>query len=106
MFCPICRDEYRAGFTSCTDCGVALVAQLPLEPEREPVEFVDLLTFRNEHEAKLADLRLRAAGIPSSVFKDDAGGMEPHLQLSGTVRLRVPVDRVKDARRLLEIGGK
>ena len=106
MFCPICRDEFRAGFTSCNDCGVPLVEELPREPELKPVEFVDLLTFRNEHEAKLADVRLRAAGIPSSVSKDDAGGMEPHLQLSGTVRLRVPLDRVKAARRLLAIGKK
>jgi hypothetical protein len=106
VFCPICRDEFRAGFTICNDCGVALVEELPLEDEPEPVEFVDLLTFRNEHEAKLANVRLRAAGIPSSVSKDDAGGMEPHLQLSGTVRLRVPMDRVRDARRLLDIGGE
>jgi hypothetical protein len=70
------------------------------------MEFIELMTFRNEHEAKLAGSRLRAAGIPSSVTKDDAGGMEPHLQLSRTVRLRVPPDRVKDARKVLEIGKK
>lgn len=58
---------------------------------------MDLLTFRNEHEAKLAGSRLRGAGIPTSVSKDDAGGMEPHLQLSGSVRLRVPVDRFNRA---------
>lgn len=29
MFCPICRSEYREGFTICNDCHVALVAQLP-----------------------------------------------------------------------------
>ena len=106
MFCPVCHDEFRAGFTNCNDCGVALVEELPLKPEPERVEFVDLLTVRNEHEAKLADVRLRAAGIPSLVSKDDAGGMEPHLQLSGTVRLRVPSDRIRDARRLLDIHRK
>ena len=68
------------------------------------MEFVELLTFRNEHEAKLAGFRLRAAGIPSSLDKDDADGMEPHLQLGRSVRLRVPRDRVEDARRLLGIG--
>lgn len=30
MFCPQCRVEYRAGFTRCTDCEVALVDELPL----------------------------------------------------------------------------
>lgn len=29
MFCPICKTEYRPGFTKCADCGVALVEQLP-----------------------------------------------------------------------------
>ena len=28
MFCPVCKSEYRDGFTKCTDCGVNLVKQL------------------------------------------------------------------------------
>jgi hypothetical protein len=28
MFCPVCKAEYREGFTECSDCGVALVGQL------------------------------------------------------------------------------
>jgi hypothetical protein len=28
MFCPVCKAEYREGFTECSDCGVALVRQL------------------------------------------------------------------------------
>ncbi|MEO8348135.1 MAG: hypothetical protein ABI610_04435 [Acidobacteriota bacterium] len=68
------------------------------------IAFVELLTFRNEHEARLAGSRLSAAGIPSVLAKDDAGGMEPHLQLTRTVRQRVPSDRFEDARRLLAVG--
>jgi hypothetical protein len=68
------------------------------------MEFVELLTFPSEHDAKLASSRPRAAGIPSSVSKDDAGGMELHLQLSRSVRLLVPPDRVRDARRVLKVG--
>jgi hypothetical protein len=29
MFCPLCRTEYREGFTTCSDCHLALVAELP-----------------------------------------------------------------------------
>jgi hypothetical protein len=68
------------------------------------MEFVELTAFQSEQEAQLASSRLQAAGIPSSISKDDAGGMEPQLQLSRTVRLLVPPDRLKDARRALKIG--
>jgi hypothetical protein len=68
------------------------------------MEFVELTAFQSEQEAQLASSRLRAAGIPSSLSKDDAGGMEPQLQLSRTVRLLVPPDRAKEARRVLKVG--
>lgn len=29
MFCPLCRTEYRPGFTRCADCEVALVETSP-----------------------------------------------------------------------------
>lgn len=29
MFCPICKSEYREGFTRCNDCGVDLVSSVP-----------------------------------------------------------------------------
>jgi hypothetical protein len=28
MFCPVCKSEYRQGFTECSDCGVPLVETL------------------------------------------------------------------------------
>lgn len=31
MFCPLCKAEYRKGFTTCSDCEVALVSELPAE---------------------------------------------------------------------------
>src|SRR5687767_12757397 len=42
MICPECETEYREGFTTCSDCDVALVAELgtaslvPLTMERSP----------------------------------------------------------------------
>lgn len=29
MFCPVCKSEYRDGFTKCSDCGVDLLAGFP-----------------------------------------------------------------------------
>lgn len=34
MFCPICHAEFIPGFTSCDECGVELVDELPAEPPR------------------------------------------------------------------------
>jgi hypothetical protein len=31
MFCPVCKSEYREGFTTCTECNVALVGALPAD---------------------------------------------------------------------------
>jgi hypothetical protein len=31
MFCPVCKVEYRSGFTRCADCDVDLVQALPAE---------------------------------------------------------------------------
>ncbi len=42
MFCPVCRGEYREGFTYCHDCDVALVAELPRDPEIVDGEFASV----------------------------------------------------------------
>lgn len=35
MYCPNCKTEYRPGFSTCSDCGAALVDKLePKEPAR------------------------------------------------------------------------
>jgi hypothetical protein len=33
MFCPLCKAEYRPGFTRCSDCDAGLVEVLPLQEE-------------------------------------------------------------------------
>lgn len=59
-------------------------------------EVVVLKTYNNEIEAGMAQQVLQEAGLNAFVSKDDAGGMEPQLQLTNGVRL--VVNRV-DARR-------
>ena len=41
-------------------------------------EVVVLKTFNNEIEAGMAQQMLQEAGMQAFVFKNDAGGMEPH----------------------------
>ena len=58
--------------------------------------------FKSEIDAKMARDVLKDEGITASVFKDDGGGMEPHLQRTLGVRLVVnPVDADR-ARKILQ----
>ena len=52
MFCPKCRDEFREGITTCPDCDVYLVEELPedvparlsiIETTRDPDRLATLL---------------------------------------------------------------
>jgi len=50
MFCPVCKYEYRRGFTHCNDCDVDLVDALPSEEEvdhklRTPADEMDSPTL-------------------------------------------------------------
>lgn len=62
--------------------------------------------FRHRHEAEMARGYLRAAGIPSALLVDDAGGAYAGLTLgSAPARVLVRGDDLKDARRVLADAG-
>ena len=50
-----------------------------------------LRVFNNEIDARMAQQLLQNSGVDAFVFKDDGGGMEPHLQR--TIGVRLVVDR-------------
>lgn len=39
-WCPNCKTEYQEGIEVCSDCGAALVDELPEEKERAVVAFI------------------------------------------------------------------
>jgi len=68
MFCPQCESEFREGFTTCADCGVALVDRLSVrqeETDEEPT--VTVLETGDPGELALAHSLLEAEGI-NAVF--------------------------------------
>lgn len=65
-------------------------------------EMVVLKTFNNEIEAGMAQQVLQEAGMTAFVSKDDAGGMEPHLQRTNGVRLVVNRADARRAHNLLK----
>ena len=65
-------------------------------------EDVVIKIFSTETDAKMAQDVLKDEGVTAFVFKDDGGGMEPHLQRTRGVRLVVkPVDAER-AHKILE----
>ena len=68
--------------------------------DRPPhTELVVVATFLNQIDAEMAKGALEAGEIESMISADDAGGLRPHLGLSG-VRLLV---KAADAERASEI---
>lgn len=101
MFCPVCHDEFRPGFTRCATCGVDLVDSLddsptdargpeeapddapPSDPREPAVNYCGFLDLESAREAKSA---LARAGLRAEVLIRDAdaiGGKEEYW-------LRVP----------------
>jgi len=38
MFCPVCKVEYRSGFSRCADCDVDLVKEIPTESPQKDID--------------------------------------------------------------------
>ena len=64
MFCPVCGDEYQAGYSRCDKCGVALVESLGPEPEPTPFELRTILETGDQSLVVVAKSLLESAGIP------------------------------------------
>lgn len=71
-----------------------------------PADDVVVARFAYRHEAALGQAFLRAAGIESAIFADDAGGSEVALSLANSVRLVVRSEDASTAREVLSLRGK
>ena len=110
MFCPVCRSEYREGFTSCADCGVDLVPALPPERHSSPDDVALVPVFEASDEAVLMVARslLDGEGIPYFVKNDllqnmlGAGRLGGGNLVTGPAVVVVREDDAADAAKLLE----
>lgn len=100
MFCPECGAEYRAGYTRCSDCNLALVSALP--PEEMDTdhgdEVVTVFVTRDIVEAETVKELLEANRIEVHI----AGESSPLPGVPGEVRLIVHADDVEMANRTIE----
>ena len=107
MFCPKCRVEYRKGFSTCADCEIRLVPELPPEPSPslipEYVKYVNLYSPRNEVESALLKSILDSEGISYFVRNDNFGSLEvgPNIGLFNAKMIQVHDEQYDKARELL-----
>lgn len=69
-------------------------------------ELALLARYNSISEAGICKTALEAEGIAAMILRDDAGGMDPQLQLTQGVRLMVRRDDLGQARELLDIAGR
>lgn len=63
---------------------------------------VMIAEYSSELDAELARSRLESAGIEGWVLKDDAGGMQPQLQITQGVKLFVDEKDIDEALKILD----
>ena len=97
MFCPQCRTEYREGFTTCADCKVDLVAELPPETEADFVEFEEILSTYNPADIAVIKSLMDSEGL-TYYFKGDHLTLRP---MGDAARLMVKKEEAETARELL-----
>jgi hypothetical protein len=96
MFCPKCRAEYIEGFSTCADCNVDLVEDLPPLEEEQPefINYVELLATYNPADIVFLKSLLESEGIQYFFKGEHFMYMRP---LADPVRLMVRQDQVDDA---------
>jgi hypothetical protein len=101
MFCPICRAEYRRGFTKCSDCKVQLVCDLPPGPPESEAVYVDykeMLETFNPMDIALLKSILDAENITYFFQGEHFLHVRP---LALPARLMVKTDQVEKAKEVL-----
>ena len=103
MFCPKCEAEYREGFTTCSDCHIPLIEQLPEELEAsdykpEYVEFKPLLSTYNSGDIAFIKSIFDSENINYYFKGENFHFVRPAVQ---PAILMVEENQVKDALTLL-----
>jgi hypothetical protein len=110
VFCPSCRDEFRAGFVRCGRCDVDLVAELPAEhelgappvaPPAAPVALAEYCGFLELDDARHARALLRAERIACEIVIREAPDANPSTPLREEYWLRVDRDRYREVHALV-----
>ena len=64
-------------------------------------KIITVASFNSDFEAEIAKGKLQSSGIDSFIFKDDCGGMRPHMLLTAGVQLKVSEQDWSEAKNIL-----
>lgn len=90
MFCPICKSEYRDGYTRCTDCDADLIPNLPSSKGESPELFAKLV-WSGADPFKFAGIKavLEEAKIPFTVATSRSSVLFPSMQPAYEIRVSI-----------------
>ena len=108
MYCPVCKDEFRSGFTKCVGCRVDLVESLgdagtaahgvrAAPTAQLYVPMVEYCGFLGLEEARRARDRLKEEQIRSEIVIRESPGSLQADRVEEEYWLRVERDRYKQA---------
>ena len=83
MFCPNCKAEYKEGYTKCSDCGIVLVPELPIEELIEPEHdgsFVTILETNDFMDIPLIKAALDAGNVQYFIQGEEMNVIYPFAQ--------------------------
>ena len=109
--CPNCKEEYREGFSTCSDCGETLVekgaepqADKPEDGQMVFVETVRLCYIADDVNADILVAALKESKIPTLVKRPEAGGYLTIYMGMNTfgVEIYVPPDMLDDAQEIFD----
>lgn len=98
MFCPICKSEYREGFTKCAECDTQLVEEIASEPDPEFIDYDEILGTFNPADIAIIKSILDATDIVYFFQGEHFGYMQP---LALPTRLMVRKDQAQEATEIL-----
>ncbi len=97
MFCPICKSEYREGFTLCDECTVKLVDELPEEKISQKENLIEIAASLQKSDVAIIKSILDAENIDYIFLHEALGSLYP---IPETNKLLVPK---KDQKRVKSI---
>ena len=101
-FCPNCKAEYEKGIQTCVDCEIALVDELPPEPELD--EFVKIYSLPGDVYAQMVKEVLEAEDI-ECILKPDmfTSGLQVHATEGTSVDIYVQEHDAEKAKEINKI---